>query len=197
MPNAPAPLILACTSIYRRSLLERLQIPFQSVAPDTDEMPHAAEAPDALVRRLSVAKAEAVGRMHPDAVIIGGDQAAVGPDGAILGKPGTIDRACSQLMRLSGQPVRFLSGLCLLDARSGESQVDVITTTVRFRILDEVSIRRYVERDRPLDCAGALRSEALGIALCDAIDSNDPTALLGLPLIRLAAMLRSAGYTLP
>lgn len=197
MPDAPALLILASTSVYRRSLLERLQIPFRCVAPDTDETARDGESPEALVRRLSLAKAEAVGAIHPDALIIGGDQVAVGPDGAILGKPGTVERACAQLARLSGQSVRFLSGLCLLDARTGHSQVEVIVTTVRFRVLDAATIRRYVERDRPLDCAGALRSEALGIALCEGIDSNDPTALMGLPLIRLAAMLRSVGYALP
>lgn len=192
-----APLILASSSIYRRALLERLQIPFQYVSPDTDESPQGAESPDALVRRLSLAKAEAVARRHPDAVIIGGDQIAVGPKETILGKPGTADQACAQLAQLSGQAVRFLSGLCLLDATSGRSQVDIVVTTVRFRALEAGEIRRYVERDQPLDCAGALRSEALGITLCEAIDSDDPTALMGLPLIRLATMLRRAGFTLP
>lgn len=197
MPHTPVSLILASTSIYRRALLERLQIPFRCVAPDADETAQEGESPEALVRRLSLAKAEAVAAIHPDSLIIGGDQVAVGPDGAILGKPGTVERACAQLLQLSGQAVRFLSGLCLLDARNRHSQVEVITTTVRFRVLDEASIRRYVERDRPLDCAGALRSEGLGISLCEAIDSDDPTALMGLPLIRLAVMLRNAGYTLP
>ena len=187
MRHAPAPLILASTSVYRRSLLERLQIPFRCVAPDADETAQDGESPEALVRRLSFAKAEAVAAIHPDALIVGGDQVAVGPDGLILGKPGTVERACAQLARLSGQSVRFLSGLCLLDARSENLQLEMIVTTVRFRDLDEASIRRYVERDRPLDCAGALRSEALGIALCEAIDSDDPTALMGLPLIRLAS----------
>lgn len=192
-----APLILASSSAYRRALLERLQIPFQYVSPDTDESPQAAESPDHLVRRLSLAKAKAVARRHSDAVIIGGDQIAAGPGETILGKPGTADQACAQLAQLSGQAVRFLSGLCLLDAASGISQVDVVVTTVRFRVLEAGEIRRYVERDQPLDCAGALRSEALGITLCEAIDSDDPTALMGLPLIRLATMLRRAGFALP
>lgn len=192
-----APLILASTSIYRRALFERLQLPFACVAPEVDETAQQHESPEALVRRLSLAKAEAVAIRHPDAVIIGGDQVAVGPDQCVLGKPGTIERACAQLGQLSGQAVRFLSGLCVLDAARGSHELAIITTTVRFRVLDDAEIRRYVARDRPLDCAGALRSEALGITLCEAIDSDDPTALMGLPLIRLSAMLRSAGYELP
>jgi septum formation protein len=195
-PSAP-PLILASTSVYRRALLERLQLPFGCVAPEVDEAAQENESPEALVRRLSLAKAQAVAIAHPDAVIIGGDQVAVGPDQRILGKPGTAERACAQLGRQSGQVVRFLSGLCVLDTARGSHELAIVTTTVRFRVLDDAAIRRYVARDQPLDCAGALRSEALGITLCEAIDSDDPTALMGLPLIRLAAMLRGAGYALP
>ena len=192
-----APLILASTSVYRRALLERLQLPFACVAPAVDETVQENESPEALVRRLSLAKAEAVADRHPDAVVIGGDQVAVDADQRVLGKPGTAERACAQLGQVSGQAVRFLSGLCVLDAARGAHELAIITTTVRFRVLDDAEIRRYVARDQPLDCAGALRSEALGITLCEAIDSDDPTALMGLPLIRLAAMLRRAGYDLP
>lgn len=192
-----APLILASTSVYRRALLERLQLSFACVAPAVDETVQENESPEALVRRLSLAKAEAVADRHPDAVVIGGDQVAVDADQRVLGKPGTAERACAQLGQVSGQAVRFLSGLCVLDAARGSHELAIITTTVRFRVLEDAEIRRYVARDQPLDCAGALRSEALGITLCEAIDSDDPTALMGLPLIQLAAMLRRAGYDLP
>lgn len=198
-----APLILASTSPYRRDLLSRLGLDFSVARPDTDETPLPGEAPEALAVRLAAAKAEAVlSRTARDgdaalanAWAIGSDQVAE-LDGRPLGKPGSVENAIAQLTAMSGQSVRFLTALCLAgpDGRRFEA-LDV--TVVRFRTLAPDEIARYVERERPLDCAGSFKSEGLGIALFDAIDTQDPTALIGLPLIATARRLREAGYAIP
>lgn len=196
MPDSRLPdgrrLLLASTSPYRRALLERLQLPFACVAPDTDETPLAGESAHGLVARLSLAKAAAVARREPASLVIGSDQIALA-DGAILGKPGTHERAREQLTRASGREVRFLTGLCLLDADGGGTQLDVVETVVRFRELLPQQIEGYLRRERPWDCAGSFKCEGLGIALFDAIVGDDPNALIGLPLIALTRMLDAEG----
>ena len=189
-------LILASSSPYRRALLERLGLPFEAVSPDIDETPRAGEASEALALRLAAAKAAKVAEARPDAVIIASDQVAVaeGPEGhALLGKPGNRANAIAQLNRLSGSTARFLTSLCVRQPDGGE-QLEVQTTEVRFRMLGPREITRYVDRDRPFDCAGAFRSEGLGIALFEHIEGNDPNALIGLPLILLCQMLRRANF---
>ena len=185
-------LILASSSPYRAQLLAKLGLPFSTQRPDIDESPEGQEAPDALVARLAEEKARAVASDHESALIIGSDQVAV-CEGEILGKPGTEARACEQLSRLSGNAVLFLTGLCLLDVARDRAQTAVVDTVVHFRNLTAKEISNYVLREQPLDCAGAFKSEALGIALFDAIDTTDPNALIGLPLIQLCRMLRAAG----
>mgnify|MGYP001827887338 CR=1 FL=1 len=185
-------LILASTSPYRRALLERLGLPFDAIAPEVDETPLPGESPDALVARLSRAKSAAVAEKFTDALVIGSDQlAAVG--GEILGKPGPEDRAQEQLARLSGKRVTFLTGLCLTDAGTGAQQFELVASPVRFRVLSAAQIADYVAREQPLDCAGAFKSEGLGIALFERIGGEDPNALIGLPLIALCGMLERAG----
>ncbi len=185
-------LILASSSRYRAELLAKLGLPFTTRKPDIDEKPQVREAPHALVLRLAEEKARAVARGPEAALIIGSDQVAV-CDGEILGKPGTAARAREQLSRLSGNAVLFLTGLCLLDAAGNRTQTAVVDTIVHFRNLTAEEIRNYVSREQPLDCAGAFKSEALGIALFDAIETTDPNALIGLPLIELCNMLRAVG----
>lgn len=189
------PLILASASPYRRALLARLGLPFENRPADVDESPRDDETPSVLVRRLAAAKAHAAGADGP-ALLIGSDQVAE-LDGEVLGKPGGRDSAIEQLRRQAGKSVDFHAGVCLLDAADGSERVDVVTVRVRFRPLESAEIRRYVDAERPFDCAGSFKSEALGITLCEAIESNDPTALIGLPLIRLSQMLREAGVELP
>jgi septum formation protein len=195
------PLILASTSVYRRALLERLQIPFDAQSPGVDETPLAGEAPSALVARLARAKASAVAARHPEAWVIGSDQAAVLTDAAgslhVVGKPGTREHCIRQLQDASGRTLRFLTAVAIINdgARGNHEFID--TTRVRFRTLDKSTIERYVERESPLDCAGGFKSEGLGISLCESIESDDPSALIGLPLIRLAALLRQVGYETP
>lgn len=188
-------LILASTSVYRRALLERLGLPFDIARPDVDESPRPGEPPQTLAVRLARAKAEAVAATAGPAWVIGSDQVAE-LDGRALGKPGTTDNAIAQLRSMSGREVRFLTALCLAgpDGRRFEA-LDV--TTVRFRTLSDDEIARYVERERPLDCAGSFKSEGLGIALFEAIDNRDPTALIGLPMIATARLLREAGFAVP
>jgi MAF protein len=188
----PMKLILASTSPYRRALLERLGLPFDAIAPEVDETPLPDESPDALVARLSKAKSAAVAEKLTDALVIGSDQLAA-VDGEILGKPGTEARAQEQLARLSGKEVTFLTGLCLTDTRTGTQQFELVTSPVRFRTLSAAQIADYVAREQPLDCAGAFKSEGLGIALFERIGGEDPNALIGLPLIALCGMLESAG----
>jgi septum formation protein len=189
-------LVLASTSAYRRTLLERLTIPFSVARPDTDETPLPGETPTATAERLAAEKARAVARDWPDALIIGSDQVAhMGNE--VFGKPGTEARAVEQLQRMSGQTVIFHTALALLNTRSGHIQVEGVPTSVRFRTLGDDEIRRYVAKERPLDCAGSAKSEGLGIALLDALSGDDPTALIGLPLIALCRMLRAEGVDLP
>ena len=187
-------LILASTSPYRRELLARLRIPFETARPETDETARPGEAPAELARRLSAAKALAVARVNPTAWVIGSDQVAE-LDGRALGKPGGRAEAIDQLKAMSGRSVDFRTGLCL--CVDGKEQVALDTTTVRFRILAEPEIARYVDAERPFDCAGSFKCEGLGISLFEAIESRDPTALVGLPLIATARLLREAGFAAP
>lgn len=187
-------LILASTSKYRAALLERFGRPFTALAPEVDETRLAGERPEALVGRLAEAKAEAIAdRVEGPALIVGSDQVAV-LDADVLGKPGTELRAVEQLRRLSGREVRFFTGVCVLEVSSGAREVRVVETPVEFRRLEDAEIADYVRRERPLDCAGAFKSEGLGIALFERIGGDDPTALIGLPLIALRAMLARRGY---
>lgn len=189
------PLILASTSPFRRSLLERLQVPFTTASPDADETRHPGEPPQDLVLRLAYAKANAVAPMHPDALIIGSDQVAC-IDDKVLGKPGNRERAVEQLTQASGREVVFYTGLCLLNATTGRSQASCEPFRVYFRRLSEARIEGYLDRERPFDCAGSFKSEGLGIALFDHLEGDDPNALVGLPMIRLIAMLESEGVDL-
>lgn len=189
-------LILASTSVFRRELLARLQLPFDVASPDIDEAALPAEPPAATAERLSVAKATAVAGRFPDALIIGSDQVAfVGTQ--CYGKPLTRERAAAQLRALRGQTVVFHTGLCLLNSTSGKAQVAGIPTQVRFRTLDEDEINRYLDREQPFHCAGSAKSEGLGVALLDFMRGDDPSALIGLPLIALCGMLRAEGVALP
>lgn len=194
--SRPLPLVLASSSPYRRELLGRLRLPFTVSVPDVDESPWPGEAPAATAERLAVAKAEAVAARHPDALIIGSDQVAYCA-GERFGKPGTRDNARRQLRALSGQEVIFHTGLCLLNARSGRRHLRGVPTEVRFRELSDDEIERYLDLEDALNCAGSARSEGLGISLLEWMRSDDPTALVGLPLIALAEMLRAEGIPLP
>ncbi|MGY3900945.1 Maf family protein [Aeromonas lusitana] len=189
-------LILASTSRYRKVLLEKLGLPFQCASPDVDESPLPGESAQALVARLAHAKANAVARTHDQGLIIGSDQVCV-CDGQILGKPGTIEKAVTQLMAAQGKSVTFYTGLCVLDAASGRVEQLVELFTVHFRSLDEAAIRRYVEEELPLDCAGSFKCEGMGIVLFKALEGRDPNALIGLPLIGLIELLESHGLALP
>ncbi|AXK72324.1 septum formation inhibitor Maf [Lysobacter sp. TY2-98] len=188
-------LVLASTSRYRRELLERLGLPFDCIAPGVDETPRDDEAPEALVERLARAKAGAVARSMPDACVIGSDQLAAF-DGRVLGKPGTPERAIAQLASMSGRNVAFLTALCVMRGEH-EFGLYVDRTVVRFRALTAADIERYIVAERPLDCAGSFKSEGRGITLFDAVETNDPTALIGLPLIATSRLLRNAGFALP
>jgi septum formation protein len=185
-------LVLASTSRYRRALLDRLGLPYAAVAPDADETPLPGEAPAATALRLAEAKARSVAGTFPQALIIGSDQVA-DADGTVVGKPGNAAAARQQLALLSGRSVVFHTGLALLDARTGACQTAMVDVRSRFRHLTTGEIDAYLEREQPWDCAGSVKSEALGIALFEAIESDDPTALVGLPLIRLTSMLKAAG----
>jgi len=189
-------LVLASTSRYRREVLARLGLAFRSVAPGVDESRRSGEPPAELAARLALAKARAVAVSCPNALVIGSDQVAEF-DGRILGKPGTADAARAQLAASSGQRVTFHTALCLLDTRDGRSDIVVDATHVVFRILRADEIARYVDTEQPLDCAGSFKAEGLGISLFERIESDDPTALIGLPLIALSRLLRHAGLRLP
>ncbi len=189
-------LVLASTSAYRKVLLERLQVPFVTARPETDETPLPDERPAATAQRLAADKARAVAAAWSDALIIGSDQVAHLGD-EVFGKPGTAERAIAQLQRMSGQTVVFHTALALLNTRSGHLRCEAVPTHVRFRDLSDAEIRRYVEKERPLDCAGSAKSEGLGISLLEALSGDDPTALIGLPLIALSRMLRAEGLELP
>jgi septum formation protein len=189
-------IVLGSTSRYRAELLRRLLPDFEQAAPHTDESPLPHEAPTARALRLAIAKAEAVAQSCGDALVIGSDQVAE-IDGVVLDKPGSSERACAQLAASSGRSVNFHTALCLLDSHQGRKQTHVDHTRVRFRDLAPAEIARYVEREQPLDCAGSFKCEGLGISLFSAIDSHDPSALIGLPLIALARLLRDAGIAVP
>ncbi|NOX76748.1 MAG: septum formation inhibitor Maf [Gammaproteobacteria bacterium] len=187
-----AKLVLASTSPYRRQLLERLGLRFETASPNTDESPRKGETPEQLVSRLAEAKASAVAENFPDALIIGSDQVAV-LDGRVLGKPGDHVTATQQLTDASGRRVEFLTGLCLLNSATHHSQVCVARFSVQFRILSERQIENYLQREQPYHCAGSFKSEGLGIALFERLEGNDPNALIGLPLIELINMLNTEG----
>jgi septum formation protein len=188
--------ILASSSPYRREVLGRLGRDFAVASPDIDETPRPGESADALVARLAESKARAVAAGRASGLIIGSDQVSE-RDGTILGKPGDPATAREQLRGASGRTVTFHTGLALVDAATGEAQVAVEHTRVRFRDLSDAMIERYVAAENPVDCAGGFKSEGLGVVLFDAIEGEDPAALVGLPLIRLVRMLEAAGETLP
>ena len=190
--NLPRPLVLGSTSRYRAKLLHHLRVPFEVVGPEVDETPLPGELPGALALRLAIAKAQAVARLRPDAVVIGSDQVA-DLHGEPLGKPGTHERAVAQLTRMSGETVRFHTAVAVICQDIGFVQHDVAVVSVRFRELGEAEIEHYLHAEQPYDCAGSAKSEGLGISLLDAIDNDDPTALIGLPLIRTCRLLRAAG----
>jgi septum formation protein len=189
-------LVLASTSAYRKQLLERLCLPFLTDKPEVDEIPLPGESPGATAERLAREKARAVANRHPDALIIGSDQVAYSGDQR-FGKPGTIDNAIGQLQAMRGQSVFFHTALCLLDSRDGSHQLEAVSTEVRFRQLSDAEIRRYVERELPLDCAGSAKAEGLGISILEYMRGDDPNAPIGLPLIALCRMLRNVGIFVP
>jgi len=187
--------ILGSTSRYRRGLMERLQFPFEVHAPEVDETPRPAESPAALAARLALAKARAVARQFPQAVVIGSDQVA-DLDGEPLGKPGDHARAVAQLQRMRGRTLVFQTAVAVVCEATGFVQQDLAPVRVVFRPLTDGAIEQYLRAEQPYDCAGSAKSEGLGIALLESIDSDDPTALVGLPLIRTCRMLRAAGIAL-
>ncbi len=189
-------LILASSSRYRQQLLTRLHLPFSTVAPEVDETPRSGEDAAALTHRLARAKAEAVAEQFPQAVVIGSDQVA-DFSGQAIGKPGNPDRAVKQLLQFSGRTVVFRTAVAVVCRQSGFLQQQTVNTEVCFRTLTEAEVRRYVALDNPLDCAGGFKSEAAGCMLMQSMNSDDPNAIIGLPLISLTAMLRASGYQLP
>ena len=194
-PQTSRRLILGSTSPYRRELLQRLQIPFDVASPDVDETPQAGEAPALLARRLALAKARAVAANFPEAVVIGSDQVA-DLNGQPLGKPGTHERAVAQLRQMRGQTVVFQTAVAVVCQQSGFEQTDLAAVKVRFRLLSDDEIENYLHAEQPYDCAGSAKSEGLGIALLASIENDDPTALIGLPLIRTCRLIQAAGVIL-
>ena len=196
MPHAAnRKLILGSTSPYRRELLSRLRIPFEVVSPDVDETPYPSETPQQLACRLAMAKARAVAAMHPSSVVIGSDQVA-DLDGEPLGKPQAHDRAVEQLRRMRGKTVIFQTAVAVVCQEAKFAQMDLAQVKVSFRDLSDTEIEAYLLAETPYDCAGSAKSEGLGIAILESIDNDDPTALVGLPLIRTCRMLRAAGLVL-
>lgn len=194
MSNSEKKLILASTSVYRRELLERLRIPFEIISPKVDEAPLPSEATLNLALRLAKAKAAIVAKDHPDAWVIGSDQVA-DLCGAALGKPGNFERAMAQLQLMRGATVTFHTALCLMH---GETETTLsIPTEVTFRKLSDEILEAYLHAEEPYDCAGSAKSEGLGISLLETMKSDDPTALIGLPLIALSGLLRDAGFVIP
>lgn len=189
-------IVLASTSVYRRAVLEKLRLPFAVAAPDIDEARLPGESALAMVQRLSLQKAQAIVSEYPEALIIGSDQCAV-LDEEILGKPGDHTNAVMQLSASAGKTVHFLTGLCLYDARSGSYQLDCVPYEVAFRHLTAHEIEAYVQQEQPFNCAGSFKSEGYGISLFKYMRGDDPNALIGLPLIRLAQMLRQHGFAVP
>ena len=192
---APRKLILGSTSPYRRELLTRLHYPFDVTSPEVDETPHPGETPRDLACRLALAKANAVAGRFPAAVVIGSDQVA-DLDGHPLGKPGNHERAVAQLRLMRGQTVVFQTAVAVVCLESGFAQTELAPVRVRFRALSDAEIESYLRAEAPYDCAGSAKSEGLGIALLESIENDDPTALIGLPLIRTARLLRAAGIPL-
>jgi septum formation protein len=195
MVNLHRPLILGSTSVYRRELLQRLRLPVEVVAPQVDETPLAAESPPALAQRLAMAKARAVAELHPQAVVIGSDQVA-DLDGEPLGKPGNHARAVLQLQRMQGRTVVFQTAVAVVCLEAGFAHQALSPVKVRFRRLSDQAIETYLQAEQPYDCAGSAKSEGLGIALLESIDNEDPSALVGLPLIHTCRLLRAAGIPL-
>ena len=195
LPTSSRPLILGSTSRYRKELLSRLRIPFESVAPNVDETPHNQESPKDLALRLALAKARAVALKNPEAVVIGSDQVA-DLEGMPLGKPGNHANAILQLQRMRGKTVIFQTALSVVCIASGYERTDLAAVKVKFRDLSDAEIESYLRAEEPYDCAGSAKSEGLGIALLESIENDDPTALIGLPLIRTCQMLREAGVKL-
>jgi len=187
-------LVLASSSAYRKELLSRLQLPFEVAVPDIDETPLAGETPSATALRLAREKAAAVAAKMPGAIVIGSDQVATLDDEQI-GKPGNHANALAQLQKMRGREVIFHTALCVWDGRNNTAQVEDIQTVVKFRDLPDDELDAYLRIEQPYDCAGSAKNEALGIAILERIDSNDPTALTGLPLIALTGMLRNLGLT--
>jgi septum formation protein len=185
-------LILGSTSRYRRELLERLRLPFEVHAPAVDETPQPGETPSMLAQRLALAKAHAVARLHPNAIVIGSDQVA-DLDGVPIGKPGTHARAVEQMRSMRGRSVVFQTAVAVVREATGYVGTALAPVTVRFRELSDLEIEHYLRSEQPYDCAGSAKCETLGIALLESIHSDDPTALVGLPLIRTCALLRAAG----
>ena len=192
----PRRLVLASGSAYRKVLLERLGLPFEVAIPDVDETPEADEPPAATALRLAVRKASALAKRYPDALLIGSDQVA-SSEGRRFGKPGKHENAVRQLRELSGKTAQFDTAVALHDARTGKSQTRIVPCRVTFRTLDDPLIERYLQKEKPYDCAGAAKAEGLGIALIARIETDDPTSLIGLPLIALSEMLRNAGLAVP
>ena len=194
--NLHRTLILGSTSRYRRELLGRFRLPFDTASPDVDETPLPGEAPAALALRLALAKAHAVAAQFPEAIVMGSDQVA-DLNGQPLGKPLVHDKAMAQLRAMSGQSVLFHTAVAVVCKETGFAQADTAVVRTVFRSLSDAEIERYLRAEEPYDCAGSAKSEGLGITLLDAIESDDPTALIGLPLIRTARLLRAAGVVLP
>jgi len=184
--------ILASTSPFRRTILEKLGIPFEIASPETDETPLATETPQQLVRRLAIAKATAIAEQRDEGLVIGSDQVAVN-DGVILGKPGDHATAVKQLQAASGKRITFYTGLCLINAATGNVQSEVVPFNVLFRPLKDSQIENYLQKEQPYNCAGSFKSEALGICLFEKLEGDDPNTLIGLPLIRLVRMLENEG----
>lgn len=189
-------LVLASNSPYRRALLERLRVPFEVLAPDIDERPLSHEAPRDTAIRLAALKARAVAASRPHDIVIGSDQVA-SLDGTAIGKPGTFEPALAQLQSMRGRTVVFHTALCVIDAARRATDEAEVPTAVHFRRFTDEQASRYLEIDAPYDCAGSAKIEALGIALVDRVESTDPTALIGLPLIALVGMLQHAGIAVP
>ncbi len=185
-------LILASTSEFRRSILQKLHLPFKTKAPNVDETPLPDESPEQLVARLAQSKAQAIADTHPQAVVIGSDQVALF-NGKILGKPHTYDNAVKQLSEFSGHQVRFLTGLTVINGKTNNTETIVEPFSVYFRQLTAAQIHRYVEAEKPFNCAGSFKSEGLGICLFEKLEGDDPNSLIGLPLIQLVRMLNNAG----
>ncbi|MBL0423116.1 septum formation inhibitor Maf [Ramlibacter sp. AW1] len=194
-PHPGRPIVLGSTSRYRRELLARLNLPFEVAAPEVDETPQPGEIPEALARRLALQKARAVAARFPAAAVIGSDQVA-DLEGQALGKPETHERAVEQLRRMRGCTVVFQTAVAVVCLETGFESLDLAAVRVRFRDLSDPEIESYLRAEQPYDCAGSAKSEGLGIALLERIDNDDPTALVGLPLIRTCRMLRDAGVKL-